>query len=137
MTEMGFKKLNASLGLSMDHGYQIRDPAVLAMLEIWLKRNPAWSGESAGLILGAEQPSVRSSGPAKLELLSQTINPSLPPFPGSQDVRRAICVPALLPAGPSFAAPSRGSRRGPLELDAARRYPPIRNGLNPRQIGSE
>lgn len=96
---MGFKKLNASLGLSMDQGDQIRDPVVLAKLEIWLKRNPAWSGESAGLILGAEQPSVRSSAPAQLELLSQTINPSLLPFPGSQDVRRAIGVPALCRQG--------------------------------------
>ena len=36
MAEMGFKKLNPTLGLAMNQGYQIRDPAVLAALEDWL-----------------------------------------------------------------------------------------------------
>ena len=41
MAEMGFKKLNPSLGLAVNQGAQIRDPAVLAALEDWLTKNPA------------------------------------------------------------------------------------------------
>lgn len=41
MAEMGFKKLNPSLGLAMNQGAQIRDLAVLAALETWLIKNPA------------------------------------------------------------------------------------------------
>jgi hypothetical protein len=41
MAEMGFKKLNPALGLALNRGSQIRDPAVLAALENWLTRNSA------------------------------------------------------------------------------------------------
>lgn len=41
MAEMGFKKLNPSVGLAMNQGSQIRDLAVLTALETWLSRNPA------------------------------------------------------------------------------------------------
>lgn len=41
MAEMGFKKLNPSVGLAMNQGSQIRDLAVLTALETWLNGNPA------------------------------------------------------------------------------------------------
>jgi hypothetical protein len=39
MAEMGFKKLNPAVGLALNRGAQIRDPAVLAALENWLSKN--------------------------------------------------------------------------------------------------
>jgi hypothetical protein len=41
MAEMGFKKLNPSIGLAMNQGSRIKDAAVLVALERWLNQNSA------------------------------------------------------------------------------------------------
>ena len=38
--ELRFKKLNPSLGLAMNQGSRIKNPAVLDALVGWLKNNP-------------------------------------------------------------------------------------------------
>lgn len=41
MDELGFKKLNPSLGLALNQGNRIKNLEVLIALEDWLQKNPA------------------------------------------------------------------------------------------------
>lgn len=41
MDELGFKKLNPSLGLALNQGNRIKNLKVLIALEDWLQKNPA------------------------------------------------------------------------------------------------